>query len=69
MSNIQEKECYPVHKWGGAIIVVDEQRMEVQYPQLVGAPCDCGRFVWHEEECGCIANRHWGAKPKENINH
>jgi len=65
---IEQKKCWPVHKWGGAIIVINAEVMEVQYPQLVGAPCDCGKFTWHEESCGCAGNPYWASKPKENTN-
>lgn len=64
----EEILCNPVHKWNGEIIVVDAAKQEVQYPGIVGKPCDCGKMLWDEGMCGPCGQKTWGSKPIENMN-
>jgi hypothetical protein len=49
----EEKLCTPDHTWGGIVPVVKPDLNEIQNADLIGKPCDCNKFLYGEEKCGC----------------
>ncbi len=45
--------CSPYHRWNNERPVVNKDILEVQHPELIGVPCDCGRILYDEGPCGC----------------
>lgn len=62
--------CENAHKWNGETPVVDGSRHEVQFPELVNRPCDCGRMIWAgEQQCSCPGDKKWEALIAPNPNY
>lgn len=60
--------CPAGHAWSGIVPKVDESIMSVQNHNLMGVICDCKKFIYWEEICGCPAGaKHWEISLKENI--
>lgn len=59
--------CNNGHLINWVVPIVDPKLFEVQNNELMGKPCDCGRFIYSEEECGCSI-KEWRVTWKENIN-
>lgn len=59
--------CVGTHKLNGFEITVDPTIHQMQHPEKVGQVCDCKRFVYDEEMCGC-AIKEWRVTWKENTN-
>lgn len=64
----EQKVCDGIHKWDGNVPVVKTEIHSVQFPELMGKACDCGKFIWDEALCGCPGDKHWEAKITENMN-
>lgn len=54
--------CTYQHLWSGNPPIADQIELE-------GRPCDCGKFIFHSEECGCPSNKHMDLKLQENPNY
>ena len=53
---MQEKiKCKDFHYW----LETDKENME-------GEPCQCGKMLWHQEECGCPGDKKIDFKPIPN---
>lgn len=65
----EEIKCRNGHVWGGWIRTVDENKNEVQHPELLGQPCDCNRLIYDEGKCSCPGKNKWEVKPIENPNY
>lgn len=48
-----DRRCTYFHTWNNERPTVDPRRLEIQHPELIGLPCDCGRVTYDEEPCGC----------------
>jgi hypothetical protein len=66
---IVAKRCFLQHTWDGKVLTVNGDLHQVQHPQYIGKPCDCGKFIWNEGLCGCPGRKHWEAKMIENENY
>lgn len=66
--NHDKHPCSESSTWNMVIPVIDPEKHEVQYPELMGKPCDCRKFIWHEELCGCSIKK-WEAKLLPNPNY
>lgn len=53
--------CKKSHTWKNQTPFINPNILQVQNEHLMGVPCDCGRFIYHEEACGC-AVKHWEIK-------
>lgn len=60
-------KCYNGHMIDGIPVTVDPNKFEIQRPELIGKICDCRRFIYNEEECGCTI-KQWEVKWRENTN-
>lgn len=63
------RRCFLQHAWGEKVLSVNSDVHEVQHPEHIGKPCDCGKFLWNEGMCGCPGQKHWEAKMVENPNY
>jgi len=61
--------CNNGHLINWVAIQIDPTKMEVQHPELIGKVCDCGRFKYDEEICGCPGTKEWRVTWKENTNY
>lgn len=60
--------CIGSHKLNGREITVDPTIHEMQHPELIGQICDCKKFRYDEEMCGCTI-KEWRVTWKENTNN
>lgn len=60
-------ECIGGHKINRQDIIVDPLKFEIQHPELIGQKCDCKKFIYGEDMCGC-AIKEWRVSWKENTN-
>ncbi len=65
--NHDKHPCSEGHTWDMEIPIVSPSVHQVQYPELMNKPCDCGMLIWNEELCGC-AIKQWEYKPLPNPN-
>lgn len=47
-------------------VQVDPTIHQIQHPELIGKACDCGRFKYDEEMCGCPGTKEWRVTWREN---
>lgn len=52
-STLNDNRCAYFHTWNNERPIVDRHRLEIQHPELIGIPCDCGRVTYDEAPCGC----------------
>lgn len=60
--------CHPVHVIDGVEPWLDDQKFEVQHPNLIGKPCDCGRLTYSENKCNTCSGDRWRIVWLENTN-
>lgn len=58
--------CHTGHLINGQVIEVDPTKHEVQHPELIGKVCDCKRFKYDEDTCGCPGTPEWRVTWREN---
>lgn len=58
--------CAHGHVIDGVIPTVDPLVFSVQYPDLVGKVCDCGKLKYFEEKCLTCNGDKWKIVWKEN---
>ena len=62
-ANGEEIPCRNGHRWDGEILKVDSSIHEVQFPQYIGKPCDCGKLIYESEGmCSCPGKKKWESK-------
>ena len=61
----EEIKCKLGHSWNGVVPEVDPSIHEIQHPELINTPCDCGKALYDEKLCGCSIKK-WEVKLKEN---
>jgi hypothetical protein len=61
-----DDHCKMGHAWGGIVPVIDKHIHSEQNKELIGKPCDCGKFVYNEGMCWCPGVRDWEIKLIEN---
>lgn len=66
--NHDKHPCSEGHTWNMVIPSIDANKHEVQHQELINKPCDCQKFIWHEDLCGC-AFKKWEAKLLPNPNY
>jgi len=59
--------CAHGHVINGQIPTVDQTKFEVQYPDLIGKVCDCGKLKYFEEKCNTCTGDKWKIVWKENV--
>lgn len=60
-------KCYNGHMIDGMPPTVDPNKHEPQNHHLMGKICDCKKFIYGEESCGCSI-KQWEVKWRENTN-
>ena len=68
LNNYDKWPCMEGHRFNKTLPDVNPELHQVQFPKLMGKPCDCGRTIWHEELCGC-AIKKWERKLLPNTNY
>lgn len=53
----EEIKCKDFHVWS-------ETKEDME-----NVPCNCGRMLWHQEECGCPGDKKIDFKPIPNPNY
>lgn len=65
----QKISCRNGHEWKGIYPVINPEIWEIQYPELIGKPCDCNKCLYGEGMCGCDElSKHWEIRLTENTN-
>lgn len=59
--------CNNGHLINWVVISVDPSIHQIQHPELIGKVCDCGKFKYDEEICGCPGTKDWRVTWKENV--
>lgn len=59
--------CNNGHMINWVVPKVDGMLFEIQNKDLIGKPCDCGRFLYDEDTCGCSV-KEWRVTWRENTN-
>lgn len=49
----ETKPCRNGHRWNGVVPKIDPKKLFEQHSDLLGKPCDCGKFLYNSRDCGC----------------
>jgi len=60
-------QCAHGHVINGVIPTVEQDKFEIQHPELIGKVCDCGKLKYHEEKCPTCSGDKWKIVWKENV--
>lgn len=51
---MEQVRCKKQHQWNGVVPLIDPTVLIEQYPLLLNMPCDCGKYLYNSETCGCL---------------